>query len=184
MTEKRMQFIRKLDKRNRNLASGRLILRPFDEADREAALRLFYNGEIKKTYMLPDFSSEDEAARLFERMETLSDSDDHFIYAAHFGDKLIGFINDTCVEEASIELGYVVDPAYKNRGFATEMLKTAIAELFRLGFSEVRAGCFEENTASRRVMEKSGMRPTGETETIEYRGKTHRCPMLAIRREE
>lgn len=180
VSDNRMQFINKLALRSRDLASERLNLRPLTGADRETLLRLFYNEEIKKTYMIPDFSSEDEAVRLFERMKALSNSDGHFIYLALFGDTAVGFLNDTCVEGNAIELGYVVDPEHKNRGFATEMLKTAIAELFRLGFETVRAGCFEENTASRRVMEKSGMRFTGETESIEYRGKTHRCLMLWI----
>lgn len=57
------------------------------------------------------------------------------------------------------ELGYLVDPAYAGRGFATAiagaMLDLAFGEL---GLHRVTAGCFADNTASWRVMEKLGMR--------------------------
>ena len=39
----------------------------------------------------------------------------------------------------------------------------------------VKAGAFEENLASMRVMEKSGMHRIQQEDTIEYRGKVHRC---------
>jgi len=69
----------------------------------------------------------------------------------------------------------VIHPDYQNRGFATEALTASIQELFRLGYSRVRAGYFAENPASGRVMEKSGMHPISKMDTIEYRGNVHRC---------
>lgn len=44
-----------------------------------------------------------------------------------------------------------------------------------MGYTEVVAGAFSENIASRRVMEKCGMTLTEQEEDIEYRGKTHHC---------
>jgi RimJ/RimL family protein N-acetyltransferase len=56
-------------------------------------------------------------------------------------------------------LGYLVDPAYAGRGIATAvagaMLDTAFGEL---GLRRVTAGCFADNVASWKVMEKLGMR--------------------------
>lgn len=57
------------------------------------------------------------------------------------------------------ELGWVVDPAYAGRGYATE----AAAELLRicfedLGLRRATALCFADNVASWRIMEKLGMR--------------------------
>ena len=55
------------------------------------------------------------------------------------------------------------------------MLTEVIKELFAMGFTVVKAGAFEENPASMRVMEKSGMHRIQQEDTIEYRGKVHRC---------
>lgn len=57
------------------------------------------------------------------------------------------------------ELGWVIDPSYAGQGLATE----AAAELLRIAFEDlalrrVTALCFADNTASRRIMEKIGMR--------------------------
>ena len=60
------------------------------------------------------------------------------------------------------------------------MLSASIQELFRMGYSEIKAGFFEENQASRRVMEKSGMKIHDQTDDIEYRGKIHHCIYYSI----
>ena len=44
-----------------------------------------------------------------------------------------------------------------------------------MGFRKVKAGYFEENVASRRVMEKCGMKQLSYTDEIEYRGIVHKC---------
>jgi len=56
-------------------------------------------------------------------------------------------------------LGYLVDPAYAGRGIATAVT-TALLDLAfgELGLRRVTAGCFADNVASWRVMEKAGMR--------------------------
>jgi RimJ/RimL family protein N-acetyltransferase len=56
-------------------------------------------------------------------------------------------------------LGYLVDPAYAGRGIATWTAARLIDRGFgELGLRRVTAGCFADNTASWRVMEKVGMR--------------------------
>jgi RimJ/RimL family protein N-acetyltransferase len=57
------------------------------------------------------------------------------------------------------ELGWVLDPAFTGRGYATE----AVRELLRLcfeafGVRRVVANCFLDNVASWRLMERVGMR--------------------------
>ena len=56
-------------------------------------------------------------------------------------------------------LGYLVDPAYAGQGYASE----AAAEMVRVAFEElgvrrVTAGCFADNLASVRILERMGMR--------------------------
>lgn len=60
------------------------------------------------------------------------------------------------------ELGWVLDPAVQGRGLGTEFA-AALLDLAvdGLGVRRVEASCFAENLASRRVMEKIGMRCEG-----------------------
>lgn len=56
-------------------------------------------------------------------------------------------------------LGYVVDPAYAGRGVATDLARGLLAAAFDdLGLRRVIAGCYADNAASVRVLEKVGMR--------------------------
>lgn len=56
-------------------------------------------------------------------------------------------------------LAYAVDPAHAGRGIGTALARDALANAFgRLGLRRVQAGCFADNTASWKVMEKLGMR--------------------------
>jgi RimJ/RimL family protein N-acetyltransferase len=57
------------------------------------------------------------------------------------------------------EVGWAVDPGWWGRGIATEMGRASIEWAFgELGFSRVVSITTEDNTASRRVMEKLGFR--------------------------
>ena len=159
-----------------------LCLHAFSDEDAETMIALLTNSEVIKTYMVPDFRSSDEEVKLFERFKELSVSDERFVYGIYLEEKLIGFINDVEIKETEIELGYVIDPSYKNQGFATEALAAAIKELFAAGFSVVKTGAFEENAASMRVMEKCGMVRLEQEEEIRYRGKMHRCFIYEIKK--
>lgn len=153
----------------------RLCLQSIRDTDQVDMIALFTNEEIVKTYMMPMFESQDEKLRLFEGLRTMSFSEEHFVYGIYLNDKMIGFINDVEISEKEIELGYVIHPSQKNKGYATEVLKKSMEMLFASGYSIVKAGAFEENSASMRVMEKSGMTLAEQREIIEYRGKKHHC---------
>lgn len=67
----------------------------------------------------------------------------------------IGAYDYTC---GQIEVGFRVDRGWQGRGFATEALKKVLQYLTENeGISCVTAWCADENTASRRVLERSGM---------------------------
>ncbi len=56
-------------------------------------------------------------------------------------------------------LSYFVHPDYAGRGIATTLAREALAHAFgRLSLRRVQAGCFADNIASWRVLEKLGMR--------------------------
>ena len=57
------------------------------------------------------------------------------------------------------EIGWVIAPAHQGLGYATEAAHAALEICFgHLGLRRVTAGCFVENEASWRIMEKLGMR--------------------------
>lgn len=162
------------------ILTRRLTLRAMTDGDREDVIDLLTDGEVTKTFMVPQFASREEAQPLFERIAALSRLPERFVYGIDLEGRLIGFVNEVEVTEDAVELGYVIHPARKNNGYASEMLGAAIAALFEMGFSRVRAGAFEENGASLRVMEKCGMTRLEQTEELEYRGVVHRCILCEI----
>lgn len=164
-----------MKKKQDRLHTERLTLRAFEERDRTQMVSILLNEEIKKTYMIPDFDDPKQAETLFEKLMKFSHSDDHFEYGVYFQDTLIGFVNDCLIQDSMIEIGYVITPDYQGQGFATEAVQGCISELFRMGFTHVRAGFFEENIASCRVMQKCGMHKIDLEEDIEYKGVVHHC---------
>ena len=162
------------------LITERLVIRAISGDDQEAMIRLFTDDIVKKTYMLPDFQVKEQAIRLFERLRELSFSKERYVRGVYLENNLIGIVNDTGIEGKKLEVGYAFLPEYYNQGYATEMLKAVIDDLFQKGFEEILAGAFEKNVASQRVMQKAGMKLIDMTEEIEYRGETHHCVFYAI----
>ena len=142
------------------LTTERLSLHALRDCDIDNLLSIFMNEEVGKTYMVPDLSKREDGINLFNRIKTLSNSDEKFVYGIYLENDLIGIINEVYKDGKSIELGYVIDPIHKNNGYATEALKASIKELFNVWFSKIIAGAFENNIASMRVMEKAGMKRT------------------------
>ena len=165
------------------ITTERLEIRPFEENDAQAMVCLLRNPEIAKTYMVPPLESDEAAMPLFARFRTLSEDPERAVVGLFDGGNLVGFMNDVERNGTEIEMGYVIDPVYWNQGYATEALKAMIAELFARGWETVICGAFEENPASLRVMEKSGMALIDREDIISYRGKDHRCLYRAVCRK-
>jgi RimJ/RimL family protein N-acetyltransferase len=143
-------------------------------------IELLTNQEIKESFMIPDFQTEEEAVSMFKRLQAFSYSDEHYERGIYLNHQLIGFVNDVEIGVGVIELGYVIHPTQKNMGYATEMLRAVIDELFHKGFRQIVAGAFEDNAASIQVMQKCGMDKITKEEAICYRGVLHHCYYYAI----
>ena len=62
-------------------------------------------------------------------------------------------------QRTEARLGYTFDPAHGGHGYATEAVSAMVAYAFNgLGLRRITAGCFADNVASVRVLEKVGMR--------------------------
>ena len=165
------------------IKSQRLVLRPISQNDAADLSQILMNDIVKRTYMVPDLS-EDAAVALARKIAFLSVDNNRYVRGAYLENKLIGFLNDVETKDGALELGWAFHPDYYGRGYATEAVKTAINDLFNKGYSTVVAGAFEQNIASQRVMQKSGMQLQELTEDIAYRGNTHKCIYYAIRRPQ
>ena len=76
-------------------------------------------------------------------------------------DRLVGLISLSAHHDGSdIEISYMLDPQIWGRGVATAVLRGVIARCGDdLGLDRLVAETQEANAASRRVLEKVGMRP-------------------------
>lgn len=79
--------------------------------------------------------------------------------------------------ENAIELPWALMPRFWNQGLATEAAMAAVETARRLGISDVVSLALLDNQASRRVMEKAGLRYAGE---IQHVGLPHALYRLAI----
>lgn len=156
------------------IKTNRLTIRPYRKEDRDRLVEMLQNPEITETFMVPDYSDLEQFYELADKLIRFSQVEDtkHLEYGIYLDECLMGFVNDCGYEDDSIELGYVIDPAYKGQGFATEAVAAIINELREMGFKRLIARYFEGNIGSRKVMEKCGMHRNGQSGEEEYRGKT------------
>ena len=165
------------------IQTNRLLIKPLSIDDEGVISELFTDEIVKKTYMLPDFRDAEHLHSYFMRILAISEGSEHYmlgIYLKETGE-LTGIINDTVLEKYDLaELGYALLPRYHNKGYATEALSAMIGYLKNIGYKKIEAGAFEENLASTRVMEKSGMKRIEKTEKIQYRKKEHNCVYYSI----
>ncbi len=165
------------------IATARLKLTSIAEESINDMCDIFAMEEVSLTYMLPTFKDREDMEDLFHRLVALSNDGSRFVYGVYLGTKLIGFVNDVEVKNGEIELGYVINPHFKCRGYATEVLIASIKTLFDMGYEAVKAGAFIENAASFRVMEKAGMKKTDYADQVSYNGKMHNCAYYHVRRK-
>jgi len=81
-------------------------------------------------------------------------------------------------EAGTVEIGYDINPSYQGRGYATEMVRAAVAWALRQPTMRcVTAKCLEDNAASIRVLEKAGFVRIG-------RGMDDEGPLLLWERRQ
>lgn len=168
----------------REIKTPRLTLGAILECDFDTLMSLLKHEEVTATYMVPDLPAREDEERLFSALRSLSERDDKYVFGIFLEDTLIGLLNDTEINDKTIEVGYAIHPDYSGKGYATEALRAVIPYLFSVGFNEIIAGAFESNRASLRVMEKSGMKRSALTASVEYRGKKHKCVYFSAKQHK
>ncbi|HXK72078.1 MAG TPA: GNAT family N-acetyltransferase [Clostridia bacterium] len=162
------------------IKTERLTIKSYDKKDQDDMINILTNDIVKKTFVIPDFKSHQEAVHMFNKLMNYSYSDEHYEKGIYKDGVLIGFVNDVEIDKDTIEIGYVIHPDHHNKGYATEALTAVIDDLFKKGFRSITAAAFENNIASRRVMEKCGMKLTDKTSIMIHNGILQNCLYYSI----
>ncbi len=142
------------------LRTARLILRRYRPEDAEDLYR--YLGTDPEAFRYSGWNPYATPEMARETVQRFMDSyrDEHFYgWALDVEDVLYGTIGAYDYEDGRIEVGFSIVKDCRGRGYAAEALKKVLEYL--TGNEEipcVTAWCAAENTASRRVLEKAGMR--------------------------
>lgn len=143
-----------------DIKSKRLWVRDFERSDWEAVHTYTSDAHVMK-YMPEGVLSEEETKSFVlknveehaEKFPVIRIEDDmligHIVFHKYFG-------------EHTYEIGWVFNPDYQQKGYATEAAGAVLEYAFNhLNLHRVVATCQPENTSSYRVMEKIGMRREG-----------------------
>ena len=143
----------------------RLLLRPLEPADAEAAHRLYSDADVMTFGSTVSRDLEETRERIARHMAHQREHGFSF-FAVELREtgELIGACGLVYAEwrGPDVEVGYRFLPAWWGKGIATEAAAACLAFAFdELGLDHVIAICDPANVASWRVMEKNGMRFDG-----------------------
>lgn len=146
------------------LETGRLILRPFAEKDVEAVFALRQDAEIMRYIREPQKTlAETESWIKLVSSRWENEKIGFCAVIEKASDELIGWCGLWRLKETGeIEVGYAISKNFQGKSYATESAEACLAYGFeQLDLPKIVAVTHPENAASRRVMEKLGMRYDG-----------------------
>ena len=143
----------------------RLSIRPATAADLDATWRFRRLDEVSR-WLTSSPSSREDYRKHFEDPGRLAKALVVELDGVVIGDLMLGIEDGWAQAEVAeqargvqAELGWVLDPAYAGRGYASEAVEELLRLCFEdLGLRRVTANCFADNKPSWRLMERLGMR--------------------------
>jgi RimJ/RimL family protein N-acetyltransferase len=163
--------------------TDRLLMRPITRDDLPVLLRFRANEEVSRYLGGPEMSTPEFIAK---RLEFYLDCHRQYgfgmcVLRRKEGGEMIGWSGIQPLEDTGqIEVGYGFDRPHWGKGYATEAANAWLRYGFETaGLARIVAVAAPENTASRHVMEKLGMRY--ERDERHYNSD---CVLYAITREE
>ena len=149
-----------------DIATDRLLLRKFRLTDAEQAYENFGKDPLVGRYV--SFTPFDTLANSHDAVRhhvwEYDNNPDFYGWAITYGGEVIGSIGlfDIDHESETCEIGYSVGSKWWGHGFATEAAKAVVNfALLRMFAHRVQATYHPENIASKRVLEKIGMKYEG-----------------------
>lgn len=142
-----------------NLRTGRLLFTRLERADWSDYLRMRSAPEVAR---ILGAINRDKAATLCQQLSEQWEEHGFGWWAVRepqSGSFMgCGGLRSTLLEGAqATEVAYGLLPEFWGRGYASELVRTAVAQGFvRLGVPEIVSYVLPDNVASRRVVEKSG----------------------------
>ncbi len=168
---------------NKIVSTNRLLLRQFREEDLGAYAKIMGDHMVGKWLPKGDGYTREETKRSLKSILEHWDKYDFGIWAVvnKKKDVLLGRCGLNWIAETSeVEVDFVLAKNHWGRGYATEAAKAALTYGFEvLKLDRIIALAKPENTSSRRVIEKIGMR---YTKNAEYWGIT--CAYYEISKTE
>ena len=179
--------------KNLRLETERLLIRAYTEDDFMECFQLMQDKELF-IYKDMDVMSLDEFRKLFDfimNMNEVSFDGDYkysFIINLKETRENIGWvgIGGMDIDHSIKEIYYLISRKHWCKGYATEAAKAILEYGFNtIGINEIVAVCMKENIASRRVMEKIGLkfRYIQDGLTGEYE-KCNGDPFYSLTKEE
>jgi [ribosomal protein S5]-alanine N-acetyltransferase len=148
-----------------SLATPSLDLRPFADGDAEAMHRIYSDPVVMRYVATGPAANLAATQRLLHDYEVHQRSHGFSFWGVveRASGMLIGDAGLYRTPAGEVELGYTLAVAAWGRGYANEAATAWLEAAFGpLGISEVIALAEPANVASLRVLEKAGMRRTGE----------------------
>ncbi|WP_080847802.1 GNAT family N-acetyltransferase [Cytobacillus gottheilii] len=142
------------------IKTNRLLIRQFDSKDWQAVYE--YTSDRNVMQYIPEGVFTQEKAKELVNQNMDADAK-YFPVVLLDGDILIGHIVfHKYFGEHTYEIGWVFNPRYYSKGYASEAAKGILDYSFeKVKLHRIIATCQPENIASHRVMEKIGMRREG-----------------------
>ncbi len=143
-----------------NLITERLLIRKLESTDWEAVYEYTSNPTVMKYIPEGVFSKEDTMAFV---LDNVGNSAEKFAVILKEENVLIGHIDfHRYFGNHTYEIGWVFNPKFYNKGFATEAASAILKHGFdTMNLHRIIATCQPENPPSYRIMEKIGMRREG-----------------------
>lgn len=146
------------------ITTERLVLRPVRDEDVGRILEYRTRPDVMRWLLRTDV----DAAYLREQWRSVAADPDNHSMAVTLDGLVIGTVSLDVRDgmgqpgippRTEAEIGYIFDPALGGHGYATEAATAMMAYAFGpLGVRRVIAGCYADNHASVRILEKLGMR--------------------------
>ncbi len=139
------------------IETPRLILRRFELKDEDDCFEFLSDKQtcLDDGGYLPFTENSTEYKQLMNKF--LNDKGRLMIYSKEYH-KVIGTINLMDISDRAVEckeIGYVINPNYRRKGYAYEAVSNLVKLLLDdLKLDMIIAGCFEDNIASKNMLEK------------------------------
>lgn len=148
------------------LETDRLILRGMRVSDTDDMYEYAHLADVTRYLLWKLHPDRDYTRQYLEYIGTRYAAGDFYDWAVTLRDtgKMIGTCGFTRIDLSNNcgEIGYVINPNFHGRGLATEAARAVCDFGFRsLGLHRIEARYIVGNQASRRVMDKLGMREEG-----------------------